>query len=322
MPAGASKRAAENGGGRAGSERPQRKRKVPLRLQGESEDLGGEYDSWEEGWGSYLEERGGVEKKKKRRRTFSGFDDPSDDDDDFDETEPEVEEFDELGSDYEEQLARKKAKKAKTAAGGGGGRGGRKRGSLAGNGLTEQEQAEEDERLLNDPDRFKIGQAVMAKFPNYNFWPSVVRLELSGLGALVGVDRSSLAGARPSQPAGEDAGQTHAGCLPRQERTDRWRPVRRIPAPSLLRPLWPRSPLTSLVSSRWVAPDDSSIVPLTSTQLDDIILARYKSAPPTSWSKWRGELVDAALLIKDPEKCVAQICSLFGRWTDLTAFAG
>lgn len=144
-------------------------------MQDEGEEVGGEYDSWEEEWGSYLE-NGAGEEKKKRRRTFSGFDDPSDEDDDFDDAELDVEELDELGSDYEEQVARKKAKKAKGANGGAGsGRPGRKRGSLAGSGLTEQEQAEEDERLLNDPDRFKIGQAVMAKFPNYNFWPSVVR---------------------------------------------------------------------------------------------------------------------------------------------------
>ncbi|BGP27357.1 DEAH boxpolypeptide 36 [Rhodotorula toruloides] len=250
------RRAAANGG-RAGSERPQRKRKVPLRLQDETEDARGEYDSWEEGWGGYLEDGAGAEKKK-RRRTFSGFDDPSDDDEDFDDAELDVEELDELGSDYEEEVARKKAKKAKAANGAGGaGRGGRKRGSLAGGGLAEQEQAEEDERLLNDPDRFKIGQAVMAKFPNYNFWPSVV------------LDHRI-------PPPGTQGKRTPGAYL-----------VKSVPTGG---------------DHRWVSPDDSSIVPLTPTQLDDIILARYKSAPPTSWQKWRGELVDAALLIKDPEK--------------------
>ncbi|GAA6001625.1 uncharacterized protein JCM10292_004965 [Rhodotorula paludigena] len=53
---------------------------------------------------------------------------------------------------------------------------------------------------------------------------------------------------------------------------------------------------------RWVAPDKGDILPIQPTQLDDILLGRYKSPPPQSWIKWRGELVEAVILIKDPER--------------------
>jgi hypothetical protein len=69
----------------------------------------------------------------------------------------------------------------------------------------------------------------------------------------------------------------------------------------------PQSPRSPLAISRWVPPDDSSILPVTTTQLDDIILGRYKSAPPPSWKKWRGELVDAAMMIKDEARSASAL---------------
>ncbi|GAA5839265.1 hypothetical protein JCM9279_002646 [Rhodotorula babjevae] len=55
---------------------------------------------------------------------------------------------------------------------------------------------------------------------------------------------------------------------------------------------------------RWVAQDDGSILAIQPTQLDDILLGRYKSPPPQSWVKWRSELVEAVMLIKSPERLV------------------
>ncbi|BGP43156.1 hypothetical protein JCM10449v2_007180 [Rhodotorula kratochvilovae] len=64
---------------------------------------------------------------------------------------------------------------------------------------------------------------------------------------------------------------------------------------------------------RWVAPDDGSIVAIQPTQLDDILLGRYKSPPPQSWVKWRSELVEAVMLIKSPER----LADWLSRPTDL-----
>ncbi|GAA6055829.1 hypothetical protein JCM3770_004780 [Rhodotorula araucariae] len=64
---------------------------------------------------------------------------------------------------------------------------------------------------------------------------------------------------------------------------------------------------------RWVAPEDGSILAIQPTQLDDILLGRYKSAPPQSWVKWRSELVEAVMLIKSPER----LADWLSRPTDL-----
>ncbi|GAA5940582.1 hypothetical protein JCM3775_004734 [Rhodotorula graminis] len=64
---------------------------------------------------------------------------------------------------------------------------------------------------------------------------------------------------------------------------------------------------------RWVAPDDGSILAIQPTQLDDILLGRYKSPPPQSWVKWRSELVEAVMLIKSPER----LADWLSRPTDL-----
>lgn len=69
----------------------------------------------------------------------------------------------------------------------------------------------------------------------------------------------------------------------------------------------------SLARSRWVAQDDGSILAIQPTQLDDILLGRYKSPPPQSWVKWRSELVEAVMLIKSPDR----LADWLSRPTDL-----
>ncbi|GAA5992999.1 hypothetical protein JCM10908_000790 [Rhodotorula pacifica] len=191
------------------------------------------------------------------KKRFTSYEEPSGSDAGMNDDDAEL---DELASDYEEQLERKRRK---VAAGDNGNGSGKKRPRKPrDSAAVERERqraliAKEEAELAKDPKRFKVGQAVIARFPNYSYWPAMVLDPLTA----------------PPKTQGTRVKGSYL--------------VKSIPTGA---------------DHRWVPPDDSSILPVTTTQLDDIILGRYKSAPPPSWKKWRGELVDAAMMIKDEDR--------------------
>lgn len=109
------------------------------------------------------------------KKRFTSYDDPSDSDGLADDAE-----LDELASDYEEQLERKRRRLEGLQSDGSSSR----RGSGGGNRkprdpAADRERqlaiiAKEEAELAKDPKRFKVGEAVIARFPNYSYWPAIV----------------------------------------------------------------------------------------------------------------------------------------------------
>ncbi|GAA5985610.1 hypothetical protein JCM11641_004990 [Rhodosporidiobolus odoratus] len=104
--------------------------------------------------------------------------------------------------------------------------------------------------------RFKPGEAVLAKYPNYSFFPSVV-LEPSTAPPTTQGKRVKGAYLVKSIPSGAD--------------------------------------------HRWLPPSPSQIRPVTLPELDEIDAGVYQNPPPSSWVKYRADLVEAARLIRDSE---------------------
>ncbi|BGP19722.1 hypothetical protein JCM10213v2_007839 [Rhodosporidiobolus nylandii] len=52
---------------------------------------------------------------------------------------------------------------------------------------------------------------------------------------------------------------------------------------------------------RWVPPQDTDIRPILPAELAEIDAGVYKVAPPSSWIKWRPELLEAVMMVRDPE---------------------
>lgn len=238
--------AAATGAAHADEPRPKTERKISVKIR----------DALANGGDSPPDEFAPSSSSHKGKKRFTSYDELSESDHDDGE-------LDELASDYEEQLERKRRKLDANGGGGSGSDASKKqrprtkatpRDPAAEKAHRLALLAQEEAELAQDPKRFKVGQAVIARFPNYSYWPAMV---LDPLTAPPKTQGTRVKGAYlvKSIPTGAD--------------------------------------------HRWVPPDDSSILPVTTTQLDDIILGRYKSAPPPSWKKWRGELVDAAMMIKD-----------------------
>lgn len=171
--------------------RPKRERKVSVKFResssGDSPTLG-EEDSyvWSGGWqtgagGDRLATSSATSAGGKGKKRFTSYDDESDSDeaDNVDEGE-----LDELASDYEEQVERKRRKLEAKAGGAGTRNGGRASGGGGGvrkkrDPAAERERelaliAKDQDELDKDPTRFKVGEAVIARFPNYSYWPAVV----------------------------------------------------------------------------------------------------------------------------------------------------
>ncbi|GAA5920279.1 hypothetical protein JCM6882_006534 [Rhodosporidiobolus microsporus] len=209
------------------SARPQRKRKLPKNLTFEaSSEVDDDDEGGEEDLRASKRGRGpagaGQAKGKGRASAASSLPAPGEDD----------EEIDELASDYEEQVAARNGRSV----------------SLA--------EAVEEESAVGDETRLPVGSAVMAKFPNYNFFPSVV------------LDPRTA-------PASTQGKRVKGAYL-----------VKSIP---------------SGADHRWLPPEETHIRPITPHELAQIDANKYDTPPPSSWVKWRPELVEAARLVRDPE---------------------
>ncbi|GAA5844907.1 hypothetical protein JCM11251_004666 [Rhodosporidiobolus azoricus] len=159
----------------------------------------------------------------------------------------EDEEIDELASDYEDQVAAREARRSLSVS-------------------VKEEQEEEPEE--EDATRFKVGTAVMAKFPNYNFFPSAI------------LDPRSA-------PPSTQGKRVKGAYL-----------VKSIP---------------SGADHRWIPPEESHIRAITPHELAQIDSNKYDKPPPTSWVKWRPELLEAARLVRDS----AGLADWLSRPTDL-----
>lgn len=156
--------AAAGAGAGADETRPKRERKISVKIRDASTSNGGDSPPDEVAQSSSY-------KGKKR---FTSYDEPSESDHDDGE-------LDELASDYEEQLERKRRKL--DASGGSGSDASSKkqrpRTKTPRDPAAEKAHrlallAKEEAELAQDPKRFKVGQAVIARFPNYSYWPAMV----------------------------------------------------------------------------------------------------------------------------------------------------
>lgn len=139
--------------------------------------------------------------------------------------------------------------------------------------------AQEDE----DGQRYEVGQAVMAKFPNWSWWPAVVR------------DSLSVPCVRAAVPE-----LIRCRFWTRQRRRSRRRGLRRQaptssnPSPTVatgtVRPPSLSSSSNSSYHRRWNPP--SFLRPLTPTETSSII-ANTVEYPPVSWKKDRTTLLTA-----------------------------
>ena len=158
--------AAATGAAHADEPRPKTERKISVKIR----------DALANGGDSPPDEFAPSSSSHKGKKRFTSYDELSESDHDDGE-------LDELASDYEEQLERKRRKLDANGGGGSGSDASKKqrprtkatpRDPAAEKAHRLALLAQEEAELAQDPKRFKVGQAVIARFPNYSYWPAMV----------------------------------------------------------------------------------------------------------------------------------------------------